>query len=125
MGSLDNRRTWIYVCTIVCAHFIHKTTVPISDPITFEASDGGAASRATPLRQAICADQAGQDVGTAGPRTLGAVPVGSQQLGTRAANLRGAALFVRGTPNFSRNRCASPAASSAITIVLELFTLTE
>ena len=37
----------------------------------FEASDGGAASRATPLRQAICADQAGQDVGTAGPRALG------------------------------------------------------
>ena len=34
MGSLDNRRTWIYVCTIICAHFIHKTTVPISDPVT-------------------------------------------------------------------------------------------
>ena len=28
------RRAWIYVCTIICAHFIHKTTVPISDPVT-------------------------------------------------------------------------------------------
>ena len=34
MGSLDNRRTWVYVCTIICAHFIHKTTVPISDLVT-------------------------------------------------------------------------------------------
>ena len=35
----------------------------------FEGSDGGAAPRATPLRQAICADQAGHDVGTVDTRT--------------------------------------------------------
>ena len=34
MRSLDSRRTWLYVCTIIYAHFIHKTTVPISDPVT-------------------------------------------------------------------------------------------
>ena len=49
----------------------------------FEGSDGGAASRATPLQQSICADQAGHDVGTAGPRTFATAPAGARRLGTR------------------------------------------
>ena len=62
----------------------------------FEGSDGGAASRATPLQQTICADQAGHNVGTASPRTFATAPAGARRLGTRATDLRGAALFVGG-----------------------------
>ena len=62
----------------------------------FEGSDGEAASRATPLRQAICTDHAGHDVDTADPRTCAAAPADAQWLGARTTGLRGAALFVGG-----------------------------
>ena len=62
----------------------------------FGASGDGAASRATPLQQTICANQASHDVDTAGPRTFATAPVGARRLGTRATDLRGAALFVGG-----------------------------
>ena len=56
-----------------------------------------AASRGTPLRRACTnTDHAGYDIDTADPRAFATASPGARQSGTRATELRGAALFVGG-----------------------------